>query len=58
MKGAAATGQGEEVNREGSVTLGLIPAPDIPEKIAEELASELPDLLRSRVDGGSRGTCR
>jgi hypothetical protein len=34
------------------VTLGLIPAPDIPEKIAEELASELPDLLRSRVDGG------
>jgi hypothetical protein len=46
------------VNREGSVTLGLIPAPDIPEKIAEELASELPDLLRSRVDGGSRGTWR
>jgi hypothetical protein len=40
------------VNREGSVTLGLIPAPDIPEKIDEELASELPDLLRSRVDGG------
>jgi hypothetical protein len=40
------------VNREGSVTLGLIPAPDIPEKIAQELASELPDLLRSRVDGG------
>src|SRR5215208_2782336 len=52
MKGAAATGWGEEVNREGSVTLGLIPAPDIPEKIAQELASELPDLLRSRVDGG------
>jgi hypothetical protein len=40
------------VNREGSVTLGLIPAPDIPEKIAQELASELPDLLRRRVDGG------
>jgi hypothetical protein len=35
-----------------AVTLGLIPAPDIPEKIAQELASELPDLLRSRVDGG------
>src|SRR5215216_251154 len=52
MKGAAATGWGEEVNREGSVTLGLIPAPDIPEKIAQELASELPDLLRRRVDGG------
>jgi hypothetical protein len=34
------------------VTLGLIPAPDIPEKIAQELASELPDLLSSRVDGG------
>jgi hypothetical protein len=40
------------VHREGSVTLGLIPAPDIPEKIAQELASELPDLLSSRVDGG------
>ena len=39
------------MNREGSVTLGLIPAPDIPEKIAKELASELPDLLGSRVDG-------
>src|SRR5215208_3020723 len=52
MKGAAATGWGEEVNREGSVTLGLIPAPDIPEKIVQELASELPDLLLSRVDGG------
>jgi hypothetical protein len=35
-----------------AVTLGLIPAPDIPEKIARELASELPDLLSSRVDGG------
>src|SRR3954447_18114699 len=35
-----------------TVTLGLIPAPDIPEKIAQEQASELPDLLSSRVDGG------
>src|SRR5215203_3444190 len=35
-----------------TVTLGLIAAPDIPEKIAQELASELPDLLSSRVDGG------
>src|SRR5919106_5413074 len=35
----------------GAVTLGLIPAPDIPEKIATELASELPDLLAERVDG-------
>jgi hypothetical protein len=38
--------------RAGSVVLGLIPAPDIPEKIAMELASELPELLRNRVDGG------
>ena len=34
----------------GAVTLGLIPAPDIPEKIARELASELPDLLGGRID--------
>ena len=36
--------------RAGSVTLGLIPAPDIPEKIAEEIAEELPELLGGRVD--------
>ena len=36
----------------GAMTLGLIPAPDIPEKIATELASELPELLAKRVDGG------
>src|SRR5215211_8764213 len=36
--------------RAGSVTLGLIPAPDIPEKIAEEIAEELPELLAKRVD--------
>ena len=35
----------------GAVTLGLIPAPDIPERLAKELALELPDLLGSRVDG-------
>jgi hypothetical protein len=35
----------------GVVKLGLIPAPDTPERIAKELASELPDLLGSRVDG-------
>ena len=35
----------------GTVTLGLIPAPDIPEKITTELASELPGLLAQRVDG-------
>jgi hypothetical protein len=34
----------------GSVTLGLIPAPDIPEKIAQEIAEELPELLSRRVD--------
>ena len=35
----------------GVVRLGLIPAPDTPAGIAKELASELPDLLGSRVDG-------
>ena len=38
------------MNREGSVTLGLIPAPDIPEKIANEIAEELPGLLAKRAD--------
>ena len=36
----------------GVATLGLIPAPDIPEKIANALASELPELLTERVDVG------
>jgi hypothetical protein len=40
--------------RAGSVSLGLIPAPDIPEKIARELASQLPELLTNRVDGDVR----
>src|SRR5215218_9047951 len=35
-----------QAERAGSVTLGLIPAPDIPEEIAEEL----PELLAKRVD--------
>jgi hypothetical protein len=35
-----------------SVTLGLIPAPEIPEKIAREIATELPELLVSHVDEG------
>src|SRR5215211_1435491 len=39
-----------QAERAGSVTLGLIPAPDIPEKIAEEIAEELPELLAKRVD--------
>ena len=33
-----------------SVTLGLIAAPDIPEKIARETASKLPELLARHVD--------
>lgn len=37
--------------RPESVALGLIPAPAIPEKIAGDLASELPDLLSRHVDG-------
>jgi hypothetical protein len=32
------------------VALGLIPAPEIPERIAEELSTELPELLSRRVD--------
>jgi hypothetical protein len=32
------------------VALGLIAAPDIPEKIANELAAELPALLGKRVE--------
>ena len=36
----------------GAVTLALIPAPDIPEKIAKEIAEELPGLLAGRVDAG------
>src|ERR671917_678382 len=34
----------------GSVVLGLIPAPDIPEMIAKEIAPELPELLGRHVD--------
>lgn len=33
-----------------TVALGLIAAPDIPEKIANELAAELPELLGKHVD--------
>ena len=33
-----------------TVTLGLIPAPEVPEKIAGELAAELPGLLEGRID--------
>ena len=34
----------------GSVVLGLIPAPDIPEMIAKQIAPELPELLGRHVD--------
>src|SRR5918995_5116597 len=37
--------------RAGCVTLGLMPAPDIPETMARELAPQLPKLLENRVDG-------
>lgn len=33
-----------------SITLGLVPAPEMPEKVACELANELPELLKSRID--------
>jgi hypothetical protein len=32
------------------VALGLLPAPELPERIAEELATELPKLLSQCVD--------
>ena len=35
---------------DGSMTLGLIAAPDIPEKIAKELATDLPKRLSKYVD--------
>ena len=34
----------------GTLTLGLLPAPDMPERIASELADELPNLLSSQID--------
>jgi hypothetical protein len=34
----------------GTVALGLIAAPDIPEKIANGLAAKLPNLLGKRID--------
>jgi hypothetical protein len=37
--------------RAGSVALGLIPAPEVPEKIANEIVTELPELLARHVDG-------
>jgi hypothetical protein len=51
IKGADPQG-GESAGpmREGSIWVGLIPAPEVPEKIAGELASELPGLLGRHVD--------
>jgi hypothetical protein len=34
----------------GSVVLGLIPAPEMPQRLAEELSTELPELLSEHVD--------
>jgi hypothetical protein len=34
------------------VALGLIAAPDIPEKIAKEIATEQPDHLARHIDNG------
>jgi hypothetical protein len=35
----------------GSITLGLLPAPEVPHVIAQKLCAELPELLSQRVDG-------
>jgi hypothetical protein len=40
----------QQVTREGSVALGLIPAPEIPHRLAQELSTKLPQLLSRRVD--------
>jgi hypothetical protein len=42
--------QSSRFERQDSVALGLVAAPDIPEKIANVLAAELPELLSKRVD--------
>ena len=39
-----------QVTRLGSVALGLISAPEMPQRLAEELSAELPELLSRRVD--------
>lgn len=44
--------QATRSTRSDSVTLGLVTAPEIPEKIAHELAAELPELLGGRIGGG------
>jgi hypothetical protein len=40
----------QQVTREGSVALGLIPAPEMPHRLAQELSTKLPHLLSRRVD--------
>jgi hypothetical protein len=40
----------QQVTREGSVALGLIPAPEMPHRLAQELSTKLPQLLSRRVD--------
>ncbi|HSK82012.1 MAG TPA: hypothetical protein VK902_01225 [Rubrobacter sp.] len=46
----AVRSHGNQSVNDSTLTLGLVAAPDIPEKIANELATELPELLSKRVD--------
>jgi hypothetical protein len=50
MAGEGQTRSSDEALSAGvdSVTLGLIPAPEMPEEIAAELSTELPELLSGR----------
>jgi hypothetical protein len=50
MAGEGRTRRSEE-SPARALALGLIPGPDIPEKITTALASGLPELLGRRVDG-------
>src|SRR5918997_5700962 len=50
-EGRARGQDGTQSARSGSMALGLISAPEIPEKIAAELSTELTKLLSQRVDG-------
>ena len=36
------------------ISIGLVADPDLPAEIAEDLASQLPEVLRQRVDAGIR----
>lgn len=51
-RGAAARGSRERTTDTASppTVIGLLPAPELPEKMAAHLAQILPDLLRSEID--------